>query len=126
MLDMTLDYGPLALTDITDINGKPAQIDGGVQFKLEQDDGTPITDAGAIVVTSGDPRFPDGSVIYSPDPAKGAVEGATFRIAAHCDPNLNPDVTDDAVLATVSDVLTTPTGPAAVARLNLGAGVARP
>lgn len=127
MLDMTLDYGPLTLSDITDKNGKPASIDGPAQFKLEREDGTPITDAGAIVVASGDPRpeFPDGSIYYSPDPAKGAVEGATFRIAAHVDPNLNSEITEDAVVATVTDVLTTPTGPAAVARLNLGAGIAR-
>lgn len=127
MLDMTLDYGPLVLTNITDKNGKPAQIDGTPVFKLETNDDppVPITDCGEIVITSGDPRFPDGSAIYSPDPAKGAVEGATFTIRAHVDPNLNPDITDDAMVAQVTDVLTTPTGPAAVATLSLGSGVAR-
>ncbi len=128
MLNMLNDYGPLVLVGITDVRGKPATIDGSTKFVLEQEDGTPITDAGAIVVASGDPRpeFPDGSIIYSPDPAKGAVEGATFRIAAHVDVNLNPDLTDDEVIAVATDTLATPTGPAAVARLSLGAGVARP
>lgn len=129
-LQIDNDYGPITVTNIVDRSGNPAQIDGPAKFVLlggvTQPDGTLTPGSvGELVVASGDTRtLPDGSQAF-PDGCTflktGTVVGQADTLQCHVDPNLNPDITDDKVIA--SESLVTIGGVAAVGTVSLGQAV---
>lgn len=114
------DY-PLALTNITDKGGNPAAIDGAPTFAVNPEGGTIEIAAGrAETNPDGTPAFPDGAPFYR---AVGTVD-TIVKLTADVDPNLNPDVTDDARVAELTDVLVA--GTASVGSIVLGKGFPTP
>ena len=116
-LSISRDYGPITLGDIRDLQGNPAAIDGTPAY-------TNVS-GGTIVTAQGDPRtlpdgsqaFPDGTLYFAPTGAVGEV----VHFDAEVDVDLNPNITTIRKIASFDDVLVG--GDAAVASINLGAGI---
>lgn len=112
MADLSIDCDyPLSITNITDRAGNPAAIDGTPTFVLDNEA------VGSIVVTAGDPRVADGTILL----VTGTAVGAGANLECHVDPNLNPEITDHAVIARVQVVLTG--GVATAGTLAIGDGI---
>lgn len=112
-MDLSIDRDyVLTLDKVTDRGGNPAPIDGAPSFAIDN------PDVGQIVITAGDPRVADGTILL----VTGSAVGAGGILSASADVDVSGNVKTKE-LAAVAVVLTG--GEATFGSITLGDGIAK-